>query len=365
MIINNYKINSFRNIDYCEIEPCKNMNVICGENAQGKTNLIEGIWLFTGAKSFRGAKDNEFINFESEKCSLELEFQSEGIEKEAKLVIGEKKEIFLNGKKLKNNSSFVGNLNAIVFSPIDLRLVTDGPSVRRRFLDIAIGQLYPSYIEILKNYLRAVTQRNSIIKDLKYDKTVSVMLDVFESEIVANGKRIIELRNRYIEKLNEFLPSLYSGISSGKEILETEYICENPDNLEEKLKIARRDDMYSCVTSVGPHRDDILFKINGISARNYGSQGQKRSIALSLKLAEAEVIRKKVGECPLCLMDDVMSELDPNRQNFILNHVEDMQVFLTCCDPTNVKNLNAGKIFSVKEGKVSDVSSFGTGNGSS
>lgn len=365
MIINKYNLSSFRNIENCEIFPCDNMNVICGENAQGKTNLIEGIWLFTGAKSFRGAKDSEFIKFSKEKCSLEIDFLSEGIEREAKIVIGEKKELFLNGKKVKNTGEFAGNLNAIVFSPIDLRLVTDGPSVRRRFLDIAIGQLYPSYIEILKNYLRAVTQRNSIIKDLKYDSTVSVMLDVFEGEIVANGKRIIELRKRYIEKLNEFLPLLYSGISSGKEILETEYISENPDNLEEKLKIARRDDMYSCVTSVGPHRDDILFKINGMNARNFGSQGQKRSIALSLKLAEAEVIRKKVGECPLCLMDDVMSELDPNRQNFILNHVKGMQVFLTCCDPQNVKNLIAGKIFSVKEGKVTDVSSFGTGNSSS
>ena len=365
MIINSYKINSFRNIDYCEIIPCGNMNVICGENAQGKTNLIEGIWLFTGAKSFRGAKDSEFINFQKEKCSLEIEFQSEGIKKESKIIIGEKKEFFLNGKKIKNNNSFVGNLNAIVFSPVDLRLVTDGPSVRRRFLDIAIGQLYPSYIDILKNYLRAVTQRNSIIKDLKYDSTVNVMLDVFESEIVANGKKIIELRKRYTQKLNEFLPSLYSGISGGKEILETEYICENPDDLEEKLKIKRKEDMYSSVTSVGPHRDDILFKINGMNARNFGSQGQKRSIALSLKLAEAEVIRKKVGKCPLCLMDDVMSELDPSRQNFILNHVEDMQVFLTCCDPSNVKNLIAGKIFSVKEGRVEDVSSFGTGNSGS
>lgn len=365
MIINKYNLHSFRNIDYCELSPCDNMNVICGENAQGKTNLIEGIWLFTGAKSFRGAKDSEFITFNKENCSLEINFKSEGIEKDAKILIGEKKELFLNGKKIKKNSEFAGNVNAIVFSPIDLRLVTDGPSVRRRFLDIAIGQLYPSYIEILKNYLRAVTQRNQIIKDLKYDSTVSVMLDVFEREIVANGKRIITLRKRYIEKLNKFLPSLYSGISAGKEILETEYICENPDNLEEKLKIARQEDMYSCVTSVGPHRDDILFKINGMSARNYGSQGQKRSIALSLKLAEAEVIRKKVGECPLCLMDDVMSELDPNRQNFILNHVKEMQVFLTCCDPQNVKNLKAGKIFSVKEGKVKDVSSFGTGNSSS
>ena len=353
MIINKYFLENFRNIENCEILPCDNMNVICGENAQGKTNLIEGIWLFTGAKSFRGSKDREFIKFNKESCILESKFQSEGIEKEAKIKIADKKELYINGKKIKKSSDFAGNINAIVFSPIDLRLVTDGPSVRRRFLDIAIGQLYPSYIEILKNYLRAISQRNNIIKELKYDSTVSVMLDVFESEIVANGIRIIELRKRYIEKLKEFLPLIYNGISSGKEKLETEYIHQNPDNLKEKLIVSRQEDMFSAVTSVGPHRDDIIFNINGNNARNFASQGQKRSIALSLKLAEAEVIRKKVGECPLCLMDDVMSELDPNRQNFILNHVKEMQVFLTCCDPQNVKNLKAGKIFSVKNGTVS------------
>ncbi|MBR4123030.1 MAG: DNA replication/repair protein RecF [Clostridia bacterium] len=352
MIINNYILENFRNIENCEIEPCDNMNVICGENAQGKTNLIEGIWLFTGAKSFRGSKDREFINFNKESCLLETNFKSEGIEKQAKIIISEKKELFLNGKKIKKSSDFAGNINAIVFSPIDLRLVTDGPSVRRRFLDIAIGQLYPSYIEILKNYLRAVSQRNNIIKELKYDSTVSVMLDVFENEIVANGIRIIELRKRYIEKLEEFLPLIYSGISSGKEKLEIKYIHENKDDLKEKLIFSRKEDMFSAVTSIGPHRDDIIFNINGNNARNFASQGQKRSIALSLKLAEAEVIRKKVGECPLCLMDDVMSELDPNRQNFVLNHVKEMQVFLTCCDPQNVKNLKAGKIFSVEQGMV-------------
>ena len=141
-------------------------------------------------------------------------------------------------------------------------------------------------------------------------------------------------------------------VEAGKEKLEIKYIHENKDDLKEKLIFSRKEDMFSAVTSIGPHRDDIIFNINGNNARNFASQGQKRSIALSLKLAEAEVIRKKVGECPLCLMDDVMSELDPNRQNFVLNHVKEMQVFLTCCDPQNVKNLKAGKIFSVEQGMV-------------
>lgn len=352
MKIEKLKFSNFRNISNLEINPCDNMNVICGENAQGKTNIIEGIWCFTGAKSFRGSKESELISFNKEKAILEAEFISEEIKKQAKIVIGEKKEIYLNDKKLSNNISFVGNLNSIVFSPIDLRLVTDGPSIRRKFLDLSIGQLYPSYIEVLKAYTRAVSQRNNIIKELKYDTSLNIMLDIFEDELVINAKKIIDLRQRYIEKINLFLPKIYYDISGGKENLSVSYIYTNPDDMKEKLLQSRKDDMYTGITSIGPHRDDLSFKINGIDARSFGSQGQKRSVALSLKLAEAEVIKKNVGESPICLMDDVMSELDPERQNFILNHIKEMQVFLTCCDPSNVKNLKAGKIFNIRNGSV-------------
>ncbi len=346
-------LKNFRNIEEAKITPSEEMNVICGENAQGKTNLLESIWLFTGAKSFRGSKDSAFVKFGCESSLLTLKFLSEEIEKDASLLINDKRNAILNENKLKSPSLLAGSFNAIVFSPQDLRLITDGPAVRRRFLDLALGQLYPTYIELLKNYLRAVTQRNKIIKDLKYDGTLSIMLDIYEKEIAENGRKIISFRKKYIEILNNFLPSIYSGLSSGKEILDTEYICSSDEEELEKMLIdARREDMFSGVTSVGPHRDDIGFKINGIDARNFGSQGQKRSVALSLKLAEAEVIKKNVGEWPVCLLDDVMSELDPERQNFILNHIKEMQTFLSCCDPDNVKNLKAGKIFSVKAGSI-------------
>ena len=344
---------NFRNIKEAEINPCDGMNVICGENAQGKTNLIEAIWLFTGAKSFRSSKDELFIKFGEEQALCEMDFEAEGIEKEAAISIKEKRKATLNGNNLKSAAALAGSFNAIVFSPIDLRLVTDGPAVRRRFLDTALGQLYPSYIDILRKYMRAVTQRNRLIKELRYDSTIGIMLDVFEEEIAAEGKKLIDYRKRYIDKLNKFLPQVYSGISCGKEELETSYVSAiEGDELLNALFDARKEDMYSGVTSVGPHRDDIEFKINGISARSFGSQGQKRSVALSVKLAEAEVIRENVGECPVFLLDDIMSELDPNRQNFILNHIKGMQTFLTCCDPSNVKNLKAGKIFTVKEGKI-------------
>jgi len=179
------------------------------------------------------------------------------------------------------------------------------------------------------------------------------MLDVFEKEISSNGIKIIKYRKRYLQILSEFYPDLYKGLSSGKENLEIVYKeSVDTDNFEDELKKKRTEDMYTATTSVGPHRDDIEFLINGISARAFGSQGQKRSVALSLKLAEAKVIEKDVGECPICLLDDVMSELDPKRQDFILNHIKEMQTFLTCCDPDNVKNLKAGKKFTLEKGGI-------------
>ncbi len=353
MKVNSLVLQNYRNIEALNISPCENMNVICGENAQGKTNIIESIWLFTGAKSFRGSKESEFIKFGTEKASCELLFKAEGIEKQAKIEIKEKKVAFLNQNKLKNASLLAGKFNAIVFSPADLSLVKEGPSVRRRFLDIAIGQLYPSYINVLRNYTRAVVQRNKIIKDYRYDSTLSVMLDVFEEEIAQNGIKIIKARRKYIDLINEFLPNVYDGISNGKEVINASYISScNEEELQEKLKIKRKEDMFSGVTCVGPHRDDIEFKINNISARSFASQGQMRSVALALKLAEAEVINKKTNEYPVILLDDVMSELDSERQNFILNHIEGMQSFLSCCDEKSIKNLISGKKFTIKNGRV-------------
>ncbi len=352
MRVLNLECKNFRNLENINVQPDSKMNVICGENAQGKTNLIEAIWLFTGAKSFRSKNDNLFLKFGCEKACCNLSFLSEGIENNAKIEITEKRTAYLNENKLKSPSLLAGKFNAIIFSPIDLGLVSNGPNIRRKFLDTAIGQLYPSYIEILRNYLRAVTQRNKLIKDYKYDSTLSVMLEVFEKEIAENGQKIIEFRKKYINILNQFIPSLYDGISKGKESLECNYQLNSNGDLLEKLEFSRKEDMFTGTTSVGPHRDEIDFKINGISARNFGSQGQKRSVALAVKLSEAEVIKNKTGEYPVILLDDVMSELDKNRQNFILNHIEGMQSFLSCCDENSIKNLNEGKKFKVRNGRI-------------
>ena len=353
MKVNSLSLKNFRNIEELNLQFDEGMNVICGENAQGKTNIIEALWLFTGAKSFRGAKDSAFIKFGEEKGICETEFIFEGVRNSAKMEFSEKRTAFLNDKKLSAPASLAGNFIAIVFSPSDLSLVTAGPSERRKFLDVAIGQLYPNYIGILRKYTRAVTQRNQIIKDYKYDASVAVMLDVFESEIATSGRKIIEYRQKYIDMLNKYVPKIYNGLSGGREDIVSVYGTNCPAiMLEDKLKEKRKEDMFTCVTSVGPHRDDIEFKINGVNARNFGSQGQKRSVALTLKLSQAEVIKEITGEHPICLLDDVMSELDLIRQNYILNHIEGCQSFITCCDPSNTARLKEGKIFTVSGGRI-------------
>lgn len=353
MKVKNLKLENFRNISSLNLDFDAEINVICGENAQGKTNIIEALWLFTGAKSFRNVNDSAFIKFREKSAKSYTEFEFLGVNNTAQINFSEKRTAFYNEKKLANTSNLAGKFNAVVFSPSDLNLVVDGPDKRRRFLDTSIGQLYPNYIEILRSYSRAVMQRNRIIKDYRYDKTLSVMLEVFEAEIVEMGNKIINYRKKYINILNGYVEKIYSGISCGKEKIETEYISKNGEFINLKmLENAREKDMFTSTTSVGPHRDDINFKINDISARSYGSQGQKRSVALSLKLAGAEVIKEISGEYPICLLDDVMSELDENRQNYILNHIRNWQSFITCCDTSNIKNLREGKIIKIKNGEV-------------
>lgn len=353
MIIKSISFKNFRNLKEAVIYPHKEKNIICGENAQGKTNIIEAVWLFTGAKSFRNAKENEMIAFKKQRAETNICFESGGIENEIKIQIDDKKNFYFNDKKVKSAAEIAGKFNAIIFSPSDLSLVTDGPSVRRKFLDIAVGQLYPNYIEIIKNYNRAVMQRNNILKDCYRDASLKLLLEDYEDVIAKNGEKIIKYRKAYIEKLKKVAPKIYEGISNNKEILEIEYIASSDEGkLKENIKNSRKEDILRGVTSVGPHRDDILFKINSLNCRDFGSQGQKRSVALTLKLSEAQIIKDITGEQPIALLDDVMSELDKSRQEYILNHIDGWQVFITCCESSHFENLKEGKIFKVKNGEV-------------
>ena len=352
MIIKKIEIKNFRNIKNIVFTPQEEINIISGENAQGKTNLIEAIWLFTGVKSFRGINDRETIKKGEEKANLKLFFNDNNIEHLAEIEIKDKKTAKLNEKNLKTPSLLTGNFNCVVFSPDDLNIVCGTPSLRRRFIDIAIGQLYPKYIEILREYTRAVKQRNNILKESLKDGSLLFLIEDFEKIIATEGEKIINYRKRYLELINEKAILIYSGISDNKENLKINYESTVKENLLKELEISRQKDKYLGVTSVGPHRDDIIFYIDNLNAREFSSQGQKRSIALSLKLAEAEIIKEKTDKQPVILLDDVMSELDKNRQNYILNKIKGVQVFITCCDEENFNSLENGNIVKIKNGEI-------------
>ena len=346
----------FRNLETDEIRPDGGINVIYGENAQGKTNLLEALWLFSGARSFRSAKDASMIMSGREFARLELEFNAEGRGQTAAITIKNGRSAVLNGVKLKSPGELAGNFRAVVFSPVHLSLIKDGPAERRRFLDTAICQLWPKYVAVYGEYMRAVTQRNAVLKDARFHTQLYDMLDVYDCEIAKKGARIVAYRERYVELIKQHATEIYEGIARGKESFslcyQTVKNASDPNALLEALKTARGSDISVGSTSVGPHRDDLEIYVSEMSARQFASQGQQRSAVLALKLAEAAVLKEISGEQPVALLDDVMSELDEFRQDYILNHIRDWQVFITCCDRSTVSMMKSGAAFHISGGKV-------------
>lgn len=362
MQVNAIKLNNFRNISSIELEACDGVNVIYGENAQGKTNILEAMWLFTGCKSFRGAKDAELIKFNEEFAKISLDFSDNVREKNSQIIIGNKKKNVLhNGVTLNSSAELIGSFYSVIFSPSHLSLIKDGPSQRRKFIDTALCQLKPAYAQKLALYKKALLQRNALLKDIGLNSELYDMLDMWDNQLAKYSATVIFERLKYINILSEYSRQIYSGISENKEEFSVTYSRETDSNITiedlysielQNIKNARKEDVIYKTTSVGPHRDDLNILINGFSARSFGSQGQQRSCALALKLGESEIIKKVTGETPVALLDDVMSELDEKRQDFILNHITDRQVFLTCCDPSQVLRLCGGKSFLIKGGAI-------------
>lgn len=360
MTVKNITLTDFRNFDSASVSFTADTNVICGSNAQGKTNLTEAVWLFTGNRSFRGSRDIELVKQGKEKSVIKAEFFADGRDQTAELYIGSNREAVLNGVKLQTPSELNEKFRAVVFSPDDLSLISEGPSERRHFCDTVISGFYPRYAEKSARYARALEQRKYVLKDYRTHPELDVLLDDFEAEIVKAGKEIIIYRKRFLERLSEYLPEIYSELSGGKESISAEYISTggiNESEFREKLIRSRETDAVMLSTSVGPHRDDVEILINGISARKFASQGQKRSAAITLRLAEAKLTETITGISPIILLDDVMSELDPARQKYILNHIKGRQVFITCCDPENTKGLKAGKVIEIKDGVITEKKS--------
>ena len=365
MTVKELSFENYRNLKNNHIEPSDKVNVIYGENAQGKTNLLEAIWLFCGGHSFRGAKESEMIGFDHSFFRLLMKFFSGERDQSADIAFGQnRKQIWINGVERPSSLYLTEIFSSVVFSPEHLTLIKRGPNVRRRFVDAAICQHKVRYAALLSKYQQILNQRNALLKDIYQHKELKETLSIWDDSMTAVGAQILKERYEYLEKLREPANSFHHGISCDKEELSIDYLSsaktkaaysvdELRDRFYQALKESRHEDYHTGYTSVGPHRDDLDIKINGISARKYGSQGQQRSAVLSMKLSEASLLAQKNGERPVILLDDVLSELDNRRQDFLLNKVEDYQVFITCCEESNKEQLKNGKVFYIENGVVS------------
>ena len=361
MKIDSIKIENYRNIENLTLD-FGEVNIIYGENAQGKTNLIEAIYLFTGARSFRGTKDADLIRFHSDFARLKIDFSDEERNQNAEILIKEKRSATLNGVKKQSASVLGEEIKAVVFSPIHLSMVKDGPAERRKFIDNALCQIRFNYKTVLKEYNRCLTQRNVLLKDMQRNPELQDMLSIWDRNFARAGAKIIYQRRRYIDELLPFAKEFFSGLSGGAEELDIqlkgsfEYGNLNIKDIEyeliKTLEKNRADDILNGVSGAGPHRDDMEILINGKSARLFGSQGQQRSCVIALKLAESSLLKNLTDIVPIALLDDVMSELDEKRQDYILNHIKEWQIFITCCDKNTVLRLKEGKTIHISNGKV-------------
>ena len=351
------KTANFRNLEPSTTFFCDGVNVIYGNNAHGKTNLLEAIWLFTGAKSFRGAKENEFVRFGEQEARCTLSFYAAERQQTAKLYYGAQKKCLLNGVEYPAATHLSGKFSAVVFSPKHLSLIADGPGERRKFLDQLLCQIKPRYAAALATYQKAVSQRCAILRDLRYHGELAELCDLFEDSAAQSGAYLVQMRKKYLEFLAPIVAEYYGGISAGREALTMEYQATggqswDKDALLEALRQSRQEDIFTGNTSVGPHRDDFCVSINGAPARAYGSQGQQRSAVIALKLGEAQTLKAFIGEEPVVLLDDGMSELDVTRKKFVLNRLQEQQIFITCCDRSDLKGMKAGLTLRMKDGTL-------------
>ncbi len=362
MVVNNLTLMQYRNIENLNIDFSHNLNIICGKNAQGKTNIIESIWLLTGYKSFRGGKDSDIIMFGKDIAKIKAQYQTSIRKIVSEITLSDKRRAYKNGVLLNSPSILVGEFPVTIFSPTHLSLIKDGPAERRKFLDISLCQLSPSYREFVKKYRYALAQRNVLLKDLQYNSLLYDTLEIWEMQLALYGAKIIYKRLKYIDYLKKFSENVYNGICGGTEKFNIKYdfascnekSIKTEDEIRQllinMLKNTRKNDIILKSTGVGPHRDDLCIFINGKSARTFGSQGQQRSAALSLKLGETEVIKEITNESPLVLLDDVMSELDYKRQDYIFNKIKDYQVIITTCELSGEIEKYEGKIFKIENG---------------
>lgn len=357
MIIKSLKLKNYRNYDLLDLDFDCRTNIFYGDNAQGKTNILEALYLSGTSKSHKGTKDRDLIKFGQDEGHIETIIEKKGIEYQIDMHLKKNspKGIAINKIPIKRASELFGIIHFVFFSPEDLNIIKDGPSGRRRFIDLELSQLDRIYLSNISNYNRIVNQRNSLLKDIYKQKHLMETLDVWDMQLVDYGTKIIESRRKFIDDVNQIISNIHLKLSGGKEKLSISYECSIGNmTLEQALKKNRERDIRLKSTSVGPHRDDLCFMAENLDIRKFGSQGQQRTAALSLKLSEIEIVRSLIKDTPVLLLDDVLSELDKHRQNYLLDNIHDIQTVITCTGLDEFVNhrFSIDKVFHVENEQV-------------
>jgi DNA replication and repair protein RecF len=355
MYINKIKLQNFRNYNEQEIILNKSINVFYGDNAQGKTNILEAIFLCTFGKSFRTNKEKELIKLGKDNANVIIEYEKKDRDGKISISISDKKQILVNGIKIKKLSELLGNINIVIFTPDDINILKGGPALRRRFLDMMIGQLKPNYVYILNMYIKTLEQRNNYLRQIKEENKPENLLDIWDEKLIEYADIIYKYRKEFIDKIKKKINIIHKKITDEKEEINIQYIsnCESKEAYSELLKQRRKLDIIKGFTTKGIHRDDFEIYINNKELSIYGSQGQNRTAILSLKLSELQVIYDEIEEEPILLLDDFMSELDINRRKNFLNNIKNTQVIITCAEKIEFLKENVDYcLYQVKEGEI-------------
>lgn len=366
MHIKGLTLRNFRNYVDIHIDFAKAFNIIYGNNAQGKTNIIEAIFLCASGRSHRTSKDVELLKYGNDSFDIKLLYESEGKQEEIEInyCLEERKKIKINEIPVKKIGDLMGHLNAVIFSPEDLLLIKQGPAERRRFVDITLSQLRPSYFYDLQKYAKILYQRNTLLKNIIIRRELESTLDIWDRHLTRTGTRIMKARSSFVKKLDEFARSRHNKLTNSEERLSLNYspsfeYKDGSDDVDAEnifmnlLERNRGREIQRGTTIIGPHRDDIDIVLNGESTKIYGSQGQQRTAVLSMKLAEIDLMKEESGDYPILLLDDVLSELDDRRKEYLLETIEKVQAFITCTDRRFFqRSTEATAFFYIKDGNI-------------
>ena len=357
MYVESLELKNFRNYGRISLTFDQGTNILYGDNAQGKTNLLEAIYVCGTTKSHKSSRDGELIRFGEEEAHMRLFFNKDGITHRIDMHLRKngKKGVAVDGLPIRRAAHLFGMMNLVLFSPEDLNIIKHGPKERRRFLDSELCQLDKIYYSELAQYNRILLQRNTLLKDIPFSRSLIPTLDVWDDQLISSGTHLIRERVEFIEKLNQIVAGIHEELTGGKEWIEVVYEPNaGADELGDRLRKSRDKDLKLKTTSAGPHRDDFSVLINGIDIRHFGSQGQQRSAALSLKLSEIYLVRSVIKDSPILLLDDVLSELDSSRQRMLLQNMNQIQTFITCTgmDELVENNFPLNKVFHVVNGAV-------------